>query len=155
MTTTGAVLSVMRLSTWDSRWPRGMKTEPGIAPCSNSSASRTSRTIAPSARMRSAVAVSTSRISCFVLCSSYRKLLIGPHVLAVSVRPAPSNPTKLVNYSTDRVVPRPGSEAEQAGEHLADRSADHRGVVVVGGGLAVDDHDLRALGEGDRDHPGD
>ena len=35
-------------SAWDSRWPRGMNTEPGIIPCSNSSSSRMSTNVARS-----------------------------------------------------------------------------------------------------------
>ncbi len=41
------VRSGIRLSTLDSSWPRGMCSAPGMAPCSYSSGSRTSRTTAP------------------------------------------------------------------------------------------------------------
>src|SRR6476646_3778181 len=48
--TTGASWFGILFSTWLSRWPRGMNTEPGIIPCSNSSSSRTSRKVASPTR---------------------------------------------------------------------------------------------------------
>src|SRR5215218_3577735 len=75
----------MRLSMLLSSWPRGMYTTPGIAPCSNSSGSRTSRTTAPAVRCSSASAVVISRISAFVFFSRSRKSGIG---LVLSRRPA-------------------------------------------------------------------
>ena len=71
----GASWSGILFSTWLSRWPRGMNTEPGIMPCSNSSSSRTSRKVASPSR-GSASAGGISRISDFVCFSSSRKLAI-------------------------------------------------------------------------------
>jgi hypothetical protein len=72
---TGADLSVIRFSTELSSVPRGMCTAPGIAPCSYSSGSRTSRTTAfGRRRSSSAWAVSTSRTSALVAASNSRKL---------------------------------------------------------------------------------
>ncbi len=72
--TTGASLSGSLDSTEVSSVPRGMCNAPGIAPCSYSSGSRTSSTIAPLRLASSASAVSTSWISAFVAANRSRKL---------------------------------------------------------------------------------
>ena len=56
-----SILSVIRFSTCDSRWPRGMWIAPGIAPSWYSSGSRTSSTVYPAA-MRSAAVVGRDRV---------------------------------------------------------------------------------------------
>src|SRR5687768_12506621 len=115
-----------------------MWTALGRAPCSYSSASRTSRTtVAGSAAMAaSAAAVSTSRIDDLAWASRSRKVgMVGdPHEEASGADSR--NPAAQVD------IPVPGSALHQRGEHIADRLADHGiGDAVVRGGLGVDDDD--------------
>ncbi len=97
----------MRFSIELSSVPRGMNTEPGTAPCSNSSASRTSSTMAPSSvHMRSASAVSTSRIRVLVAASSSRKLAMTTPGQMTEGQ-ATENPSELVNNHPRAGIPTP------------------------------------------------
>src|SRR5438132_3638395 len=122
---TAPSLSGILFSTWLSRWPRGMKTVPGIIPCSNSSSSRTSRNVASPTR-GSASAGWISRISDFVCFSSSRKLAITTPRYPRRKDTFPTalsglNPTAAVGYS-QRSYPR-----DQGRQGLAQAVA-HDGV---------------------------
>ena len=113
----------------------GRKRAPGMAPCSNSSASRTSSTMVPGRRRSSsASAVSTWRISALVAASSSRKLGMDQKA-----------------YRSGRDFP----QRRRSTEELADRAPEHDvGDVVEVGRLAVDDDHGGAGPLGDRDHAG-
>src|SRR4051812_32689695 len=125
-----------------------MCTEPGTAPCSYSSGSRTSSSSAPWATRASAPAVSTSRICALVALSSSRKFAMEKSYKVGRVT-APSNRQR------GDGIPRRVSPHDLR-EHLADRPPDHdvREVVHLGR-LAVDDHDRRPVAPGDGNGPRD
>src|SRR5207302_10675765 len=143
--TTGVPLSEILPSTWSSRNPRGMNTDPGIVPWSNSSASRTSRKVT---RPRSCSACSgvISRIWAFVAFRSSRKFAIYLSHQTFSCRRARSPKSYPGGQHYDQRVgraphsrPRGGSdEADELREDGAEVAPeDGVGLLVVGGRLGV------------------
>src|SRR5882757_10035663 len=104
-------------STWLSRCPRGMKTAPGIMPCSNSSSSRTSRNVV-SPTNGSASAGEISRISDFVCFNRSRKLAI---TTPRDAQDSGSDTGK--SYRGSRIFPT-SDQADQHGQGLTELVAD-------------------------------
>ena len=129
-------------SIWDSRWPRGMCSAPGRAPCSYSSGSRTSsRTVPGRRRMSSAVAVSTSRISLLALANRSRKLDMVEKPtwwVGIALRPQSADSS-------------PDQARHDLRQEVADRAPQHDvGEHVHLGGLGVQDDHVGAVALGDR-----
>src|SRR4051812_33609464 len=135
----GADLSWMRFSTCDSRWPRGMWMALANAPWSNSSGSRTSRTVMPPSAMRdSAVAVSISSISALALASKSR------------------NVAMIKAYPLGRDLGTLWIGLDEAGQDVADLPSENDvSEMIHPPRFGVDDDHRRPGAPGDRDHAGD
>src|SRR3984957_11363854 len=103
----GAALSGSLPSTWNSRWPRGRCTALGMAPCSYSSGSRTSRKVVPpSARIRSAAGGSTSRMDFFA--SFRRSRGVGTLYLQAATSGPSDTDSKYLNTTSGVNIPPRG-----------------------------------------------